>query len=598
MKQVKIIRNVFHYDMHTAIRRIIIVPVIAMIFMFYPHTVFADEDFTTGTYRGVPWRIEEDYTIILGEAGKTFSFDDREYSEGWGVDREGIFYFRIEGHINGMDSLAGMFSDFEHLYSVELSGLDTSSVKDMSGMFNGCSALVNLDLTSLDTSSVTDMSGMFSGCSALNSLDLSGFDTSNVTDMSDMFSECRALKSLDLTGLDTSSVTDMKGMFNGCNTLKGLDLTGFDTSNVTDMSYMFASGFFEEYFDSSLESLELSGFDTKNVESMAGMFRGCCKITELDVSGFDTCRVQDMHDMFAYCKSLEAVSFDGWDTGNVNNMKGMFSGCVSLENLDVSNFDTSNVTNMESMFGGQRYYDGYYEGDDSIEIIHQIGCSKLKTLDLSSFDTSNVTNMSCMFAGCSSLESIDLSSFNTENTLDISRMFFECSSLSYLDLSSFVLDNAYGRKAFIGALITKMETPNNVEGTIPLPCKMYTLRGKAYKNLPQGLGKSIKLYAAPKPTMITKLKKGKKGTVTVIYERQEGKTLGKRISGYQIQYSKSKSFKNSKTLTIPGYKKKSKTIKNLRPAKRYYFRIRTYTKVSKKSKRYSVWSESRNIKVR
>ena len=52
-------------------------------------------------------------------------------------------------------------------------------------MFGGLSNLYSIDLSGFDTSNVTDMCGMFCGCRSLISLDLSGFDTSNVTSMSE-----------------------------------------------------------------------------------------------------------------------------------------------------------------------------------------------------------------------------------------------------------------------------------------------------------------------------------------------------------------------------------------------------------------------------
>ena len=97
------------------------------------------------------------------------------------------------------------------------------------GMFFGCSSLASLDLSGLDTSSVTTMSWMFYGCSSLASLDLSGLDTSSVRNMHDMFHGCSSLTSLDLTGLDTSSVVYMREMFRGCSSLTSLDISDLDT---------------------------------------------------------------------------------------------------------------------------------------------------------------------------------------------------------------------------------------------------------------------------------------------------------------------------------------------------------------------------------
>jgi len=65
---------------------------------------------------------------------------------------------------------------------------------------------------------------MFSGCSKLASIDLSGLDTSSVTDMDSMFSGCSKLASIDLSGLDTSSVTDMDFMFSGCSKLASFSI--------------------------------------------------------------------------------------------------------------------------------------------------------------------------------------------------------------------------------------------------------------------------------------------------------------------------------------------------------------------------------------
>ena len=97
-------------------------------------------------------------------------------------------------------SAYSLFSGLINATSVDLSGLDTSSVTDMGSMFSGCSSLSSLDLSGLDTSKVTNMYGMFYGCTSLSSLDLSGLDTSNVTDMGSMFYGCSRLSSITLGG--------------------------------------------------------------------------------------------------------------------------------------------------------------------------------------------------------------------------------------------------------------------------------------------------------------------------------------------------------------------------------------------------------------
>ena len=91
-------------------------------------------------------------------------------------------------------------------------------------------------------------------------------------------------------------------------------------------------------------------------------------------------------------------------------------------------------------------------------------------------------------------------------------------------------------------------------------------------------------------TSIKKLTNGKK-SITVSFKKV------KNVSGYQIQYSTDKSYKNKKTVSLSNPKTAKKTIKNLKSKKKYYVRIRAYKKVSKKTY-YSSWSKSKSIKTK
>lgn len=92
----------------------------------------------------------------------------------------------------------------------------------------------------------------------------------------------------------------------------------------------------------------------------------------------------------------------------------------------------------------------------------------------------------------------------------------------------------------------------------------------------------------PKGTTITKITKGKKFTVK--WNKQKTQT-----TGYQIQYSLKKSFKNSKTVTVKNTKTVKKQIKKIKKNKKHYVRIRTYKKVGGKIY-YSDWSKAKAIK--
>lgn len=71
-------------------------------------------------------------------------------------------------------------------------------------------------------------------------------------------------------------------------------------------------------------------------------------------------------------------------------------------------------------------------------------------------------------------------------------------------------------------------------------------------------------------------------------------------SGYEIQYSTSKKFpkKKTKTVTVKGKKKISKTISKLKSKKKYYVRVRPYVNQGQGEKLYCSWSKTKSVKVK
>ena len=101
----------------------------------------------------------------------------------------------------------------------------------------------------------------------------------------------------------------------------------------------------------------------------------------------------------------------------------------------------------------------------------------------------------------------------------------------------------------------------------------------------------------PKGTSISSLTKESKA-FTVKWKKQSTKMSTSRITGYQIQYSTSKTFaSNVKTKTVSGYSKISKKITGLKAKKTYYVRVRTYKTVSG-TKYYSSWSAIKSVKTK
>ena len=243
----------------------------------------------SGVKKGVPWRITDDYDLILGEEDRTCDLSDLVI----GTDIPGGSKVKRVYSLGKLKagSSCRLFNGCSSLTNIDMSGLDTSNVKYMSSMFSGCRSLKRLRLSGLDTSNVTYMSWMFYGCKSLESISFDGFDTGNVKNMGIMFNSCDSLKSLDLHNFDTRRVERMDCMFGNCESLANLDLRSFDTSNVKDMNCMFD-------YCKALKSVDLRSFDTRKVKDMRQMFRCCSALKRLDLSSFVISRNVDKANIF------------------------------------------------------------------------------------------------------------------------------------------------------------------------------------------------------------------------------------------------------------------------------------------------------------
>ncbi len=151
--------------------------------------------------------------------------------------------------------------------------------------------------------------------------------------------------------------------------------------------------------------------------------------------------------------------------------------------------------------------------------------------------------------------------------------------------------------AYTGKTLNPKVTVKDAAGK-PIASTNYTVTysknksvGKAtakvvFKNNYSGT-KTLTFKIVPKKTSISSLKAGKKA-FTVKYSKQTSGT------GYEIQYSTSKSFKGAKTVKISKNKTVSKTVKKLKSKKTYYVRVR----VTKGSSYKSSWSAVKKVKVK
>lgn len=96
----------------------------------------------------------------------------------------------------------------------------------------------------------------------------------------------------------------------------------------------------------------------------------------------------------------------------------------------------------------------------------------------------------------------------------------------------------------------------------------------------------------PKGTSIKKISASKKG-FKVYWKAQK-----KNTTGYEIQYSTAKSFKNAKTVKVSKNSATSQSVSKLSGKKKYFVRVRTYKTVKyngKKCKVHSSWSKPKTV---
>lgn len=108
-----------------------------------------------------------------------------------------------------------------------------------------------------------------------------------------------------------------------------------------------------------------------------------------------------------------------------------------------------------------------------------------------------------------------------------------------------------------------------------------------------GTSQSKRIVTATKPVKTSVKKVSVKKRKLIIRWRR----AKKYVSGYQIQYSANKKFKNKKTRTVKGIHKLSIKTRRLKKAKKYCVRIRTYIWINKR-RVYSEWSKIKIKKIK
>ena len=106
-----------------------------------------------------------------------------------------------------------------------------------------------------------------------------------------------------------------------------------------------------------------------------------------------------------------------------------------------------------------------------------------------------------------------------------------------------------------------------------------------------GGSKTLTFKINPTKTTVSKLTAGTKSIKVGVTKKSS------QVTGYEIQYSTSKTFSKATTKTISNYKTTQYTLKGLSAKKTYYVRVRTYKTVNK-TKYYSGWSSYKYVKTK
>ncbi len=122
-----------------------------------------------------------------------------------------------------------------------------------------------------------------------------------------------------------------------------------------------------------------------------------------------------------------------------------------------------------------------------------------------------------------------------------------------------------------------------------------------YSGSKKGNGSDIKTIFRLTGTKLTSVKNSSSKKLTVKWKK--GSKIKKDYvtkSGYQIQYSTSKSFKSgskTKSVKVSSMSKTKKTLSKLKKGKTYYVRVRRYAKAFGNNY-YSNWSSAKKVKVK
>ena len=386
---------------------------------------------------------------------------------------------------------------FKTLNSIDLSGLNSTNVKDFSGMFLSTTIINRLDECKLDLTSAIITDEMFKNTSGINKFTYTreitrDIDSDHLETAANMF-DGSDYANIDLKNMDFDNVYDISGIIDNTTneTLKWIEIpvenydienkgikydddkeyllnrriyyempvvngirVGFaypdpiDVDDIDDFVNEILSGVYVT-FDPETNTIT---FMSMNLDKLpTGVFgnedvvRAIMEVTGKNIGDlyftFENCKFDGTKKPFM-ASDIEHIEMI--ESEILNSCSGFFSGAPIT---DISFSHDTTFDSIAGLFKDARSLEtidlkGIVVNDKS-DMSHLFdGCISLYDINLSSLDTSETVNMSYMFAGCSKLEHIDLTQLDTSSAEDLSYLFYCCERLNNVDFSQINLDHA------------------------------------------------------------------------------------------------------------------------------------------------------------
>ncbi len=468
---------------------------------------------------------------------------------------------------------------------------------------NNCNALIRTKdnallcgnkNTVIPDSVITIANDAFAGQTALTSIQI----PEGVKEIgTSAFSECKNLKNIQLPNnivyIGTYAFKGTAYYNNTTNWQNGVLYIGkylIDTKDSIVSNYKVKTGTKVIANSAFYDNSSLKGVTIPNTVTNIGYkaFRSCNHLTDVEMTnGLSTIGKQ----AFRYCEALESITIPSsvsrigieafWKCSNLKTVvfgKGIKE--IELCAFSFTGIDTVKYHGTFEEWGKINInYDEYYWSGDRISNSELANATLI--LNYHQYGNS-VTKSSLSKNGSIAEKCEECDNIKSEVTIYRPK----------------TIKLAKTKYVYTGKAIKPAVTVKDAKGNT-IAAKYYTVSYAKNKNVGTATAtikfkgnysgtKKLTFVINPKATSISKLTAVSKG-FTVKWKKQ-----AKQTTGYQIQYSTSKTFKNAKTVTVKKNTTVSKKLTKLKAKKKYYVRIRTYKTVDGK-KYYSAWSKAKTV---